>query len=526
MKLKVLVALLVAVLLVGGGAFALTRLLAPAEDDAIAFAPADSLFYANVFVRPSNEQKRSFDALVRKFPGVESGEDLIQKIVDALEEDLEESGVNYEEDIEPWLGDQVALFASPGATPGEPAVAILIESKNDGAAQDFIESAAEEDGVELESRSYKGEDYRFDPSGPDPVGALVLDGFLVFGTDDGIKDAIDTSQGETESLEDDETFVNTTDPLRDDWMGLFYFDFAATVEEYLETGEATAEERQAVEVLRFGDQPPIAAVLYATENSAVFEVSAERGSGLDAIAEAGDGGLLPGLPGGSWGALGIGQVGETVSGYFEALATIPGFDREQVDALFYGETGLRLEQDVLSWMGDAGLFVQGTNFTDIGGGLVVESSDPAKTSRLVEKVESLIAAQGLGPKPESIGGLEGFSIALPGAPAPVNVLGGDRLVIAYGDEASEAVTGDGPTLEDSDAFQAAQQAVGDDFDIGFYFDVDGAQKFGEAVASFTGAPMDEYEKDYKPWIDVFTHVVYASKQEGDTTVQKFLIGVE
>jgi hypothetical protein len=38
--------------------------------------------------------------------------------------------------------------------------------------------------------------------------------------------------------------------------------------------------------------------------------------------------------------------------------------------------------------------------------------------------------------------------------------------------------------------------------------------------------MDEYEEDVKPWFDVLTHVVTAAKMDGDTLVQKFLIGVE
>ena len=42
-------------------------------------------------------------------------------------------------------------------------------------------------------------------------------------------------------------------------------------------------------------------------------------------------------------------------------------------------TGLDLQRDVLSWMGDAGLFVSGTSPARVGGALVVATSDRAKT---------------------------------------------------------------------------------------------------------------------------------------------------
>ena len=93
------------------------------------------------------------------------------------------------------------------------------------------------------------------------------------------------------------------------------------------------------------------------------------------------------------------------------------------------ETGLDLEEDVLSWMGDAGLFVRGTNMQEVGGGLVVESSDPAKTSTLLETAQRMLVEGGLQPQPASEGDLEGFSMQAPGMPAPVYFLGGDRLVI-------------------------------------------------------------------------------------------------
>jgi hypothetical protein len=156
---------------------------------------------------------------------------------------------------------------------------------------------------------------------------------------------------------------------------------------------------------------------------------------------------------------------------------------------------------------------------------VIESNDPAKTTRLLERLRDIVHQQGVQTQPETAGDLEGFSVQLPGVPAPIYALGGDRLVIGYGDAALDAAAGD-ETLKDSEAFAAAQEAVGEDFNVSFYIDVDAAQKFGETVAGFSGAPTDTYEQDVKPYVDVFTHVVVGAKKAGDTIVTKFLVGVE
>jgi hypothetical protein len=521
-KPKVLAAVVAALLVVGGGAFALTRFLAPADDAAVALAPADTLMYANLFIRPSNDQKLALDDLLRKFPGVESADDVIQKIVDALDEEIADQGFTYEEDIEPWLGDQLALFVAPGPSPDEPAAAFMAESKDDGAADQFIRTIADEEGVSLEDRDHEGVSYRADPEEDGAV--VVLDGFLVFGTEDGVKAAIDSSRSEDGTLEAAEDFVAATDPLRDDWLGLFYFDTAGVISEFSMAEELTSEERQAIDALRLDEQEPAAGVVYVTDDAVVFEGSSGTFDGLGGDGSDGRG-IVPELPGGTWAAIGMRGLGDTIDGFFDTFGPgVPGFDRAQLEAMFEAQTGLRLDQDVLSWMGDAGLFVEGTSIQDIGGGLVIESSDPAKTAALLREIEGAVAGQGVDPKPEKVGDLEGFSVQVPGVPAPFYALGGERLVLAYGDSAT-ATAGDGRALEDSEAFRAAQEDVGDDFDIGFFLDVDAAQAFGEAAAGFSGAPMEEYERDVKPYLDVLTHVVAASKTDGDRTVQKLVIGV-
>ena len=64
-------------------------------------------------------------------------------------------------------------------------------------------------------------------------------------------------------------------------------------------------------------------------------------------------------------------------------ARFGGVDVDQVLRQFEQQTGIDLREDVLSWMGDAGVFVPGTTLSDIGGALVVESKDAAKSEAFV-----------------------------------------------------------------------------------------------------------------------------------------------
>lgn len=529
MKPKIVAVVIAAALVVGGGAFALTRFMAPAEDSAIEFVPQDAVGYFNVFIRPSNSQKQALDDLLQKFPGIDSTDEAIRKITDLLDDALSEGGMDYQEDVEPWLGDQVAGFLTTSGDLETPDFAFLVESKSDAAAQDFVEKLAEEDGVVLEDKTYEGQTYQMEEDGDEDFAVSILDGYLVAGTEGSVKDVIDT-RADGKTLEGQERFTQATEPLSDDWIGLFYLDTAEFFEEFAKEEGFGPQERAALEAFGFDEQQPQAGILYVTSDSVAFETTGgfSPGTQFGDITEAVTGaGIVPELPGDTWAAFGVPSFGDFFNGLFDMFSDVPGgVGREQIDAMFYGQTGLRLEEDVLSWMEDFGLFVQGTSIRDIGGGLVIESNDPGKTARLLEKLEEVVTQQGIGTEREELAGLEGFSVQIPGVPARVYALGGERLVIAYGEEAATAAAGEGATLEESEHFAAAQDAVGEDFNISFYLDVDAAQEFGEAVAGFAGAPMDVYEEDVKPYVDVFTHVVAAAKSEGDTIVQKLVVGVE
>ena len=91
-----------------------------ASSGAASLAPARSLIYGEATLDPSEDQQRAIDALIEKFPGEGSAGERIRGL---LEKAFSESdtGLSFEDDVEPWLGDEAGFFVSRSTPGGEPA---------------------------------------------------------------------------------------------------------------------------------------------------------------------------------------------------------------------------------------------------------------------------------------------------------------------------------------------------------------------------------------------------------------------
>src|SRR3990170_2321702 len=392
------------------------------QDDAVALVPADAAIYGNIFLDPSMNQKRAIEDLLEKFPEAPNADEARNKLVDLLDEGLAEIDMNFDDDIDPWLGNQVAgwvqipedLGGEAGAeTPLEgtetlPA-AFLIASDDDEAAIQFVEEASANSDDELTDERYEGADYVLNEEESSAAG--VVDGFLVIGTEAGFKAVVDVSGGD-DNLSDSETFTEATDDLTEDRLATFYFDGGAFAEALEESGAPAG----ALEFGSFGmfggSLSPTAGALFVQSDKVVFESTTmpgdEDGEELPEISD----GLLPDVPGDSWGAFGIPDLGTTLEELYDTLIEAfaqGGMSPEQLDSQIESQTGLNLREDLLSWMGDAGLFVSGTDPLAVGGGLVIESTDPATSSATVDRLAGVLLQQGIPTQPPRAGGGEGLT---------------------------------------------------------------------------------------------------------------------
>ncbi|MGH9181665.1 MAG: DUF3352 domain-containing protein, partial [Acidimicrobiales bacterium] len=100
---------------------------------AAGITPTDALAFFSVNLAPSIEQKRNLQGILGKFPGVadEVRGDFEDALDGLLDDVTEEAGLDYETDVKPWLGNEVALVVLPLAEGetffegGEPPVVVM-----------------------------------------------------------------------------------------------------------------------------------------------------------------------------------------------------------------------------------------------------------------------------------------------------------------------------------------------------------------------------------------------------------------
>ena len=526
MKSKWLIGVVAAVVLIGGGAFAGMRFLSePAVDDALGLAPKDSVVYVNAFLDPSAGQKMALRDLLSKLPEYDTPEAAGDAVAGLFDDALADTGLTYRQDIEPWVGKQLAVFVAAPDEGGDPAVAALVAAEDTDAALAAVEKAQSQGSTELTDQSYEGVDYQSDATGDQATG--VIGAFLVAGNEAGFKAAVDASKGE--SLEDSEKFSSATDQLSEDRLALMYVDGGGLTKALQQVNGLGAGFSSTTPLAMQGvggSGEPAAAVFFARSDALVFEVSSTlpKSGAFSSLAQHVDEpGLVPELPAGSWGAFGVAGFGDVLRSLIDGLAQSGvGLDPDVVRQQFTAQTGLDLDQDLLGWMGDLGIAVEGSSLQSLSGGAVISSTDPQTSSATVDKLAALAAQSGVPLKPFNVPGYEGYSFSDESMPQSIDVLAGDKVIFAYGHEAARELANSTSRLADDPSYKKAADALGEDFAVSGYVSIPPVVALVESFA-----PVDPaYEKDIKPFLDAAQFVVSGARADGDEVMQRVVIGIE
>ncbi|HEY8581554.1 MAG TPA: DUF3352 domain-containing protein, partial [Capillimicrobium sp.] len=446
-------------------------------------------------------------------------QDIGAEIERLLNESGEGDDITYANDIEPWLGESLSAFVT-GVSGTEPDGAVVVQSTDDDAASEAIAKG------EGEERTYEEVTYWVDGE----TARGVTDGFVIFGSERGFRTVVDTLKGDdVETIEDSAQFTEAVDAAggSDDALGLVYFDTQGLLDAFARSGGIPQDQlAQVREQLESTGGEAGVAKLGVDENVISIEGAtlgvAEQGDAVGDAAAA-----VAALPGDSWLALGIGAIGERGRQGLEQLNTLgaaSGQDIDQLLAQVEAQTGINVEQDLLSWMGDGGLFVQGTGIADIGGALVVQTSDPQATSQAIVKVSELIRQQSPGTELRQLDGVagadEGVVIATAGSPVElIMATAGDKFVAGINRAAVESAIDPQTTLADSDSFSAAADALGDGIEPTFFFDVAPTLQLAEGL----GASDDPNYAEVRDYLANFGSVAAGSSRDGDTAHGKLVI---
>src|SRR5262249_14126298 len=283
----------------------------------------------------------------------------------------------------------------------------------------------------------------------------TVNGFAIYGPLQGFQQAVDAINGD--SLGDSTEFKDVLGKLPDDRLGTFYA-IPRTLLNAIPPRQVDPARRTFGEKSGGGSlDKPVAGALPPTPDSLDLQlIGAANG------VETPESSLIGDVPAQSWLAVGVANLGDVVKRTLDQVKDqIQNYNA--VVQQIQQSTGSSLDQ-LTGSLGDAALYVQGTTGSTLTAALVVQTTNPDLTGRLLAQFQTLAQLGGAAIKPLRLsGGGTGFQIKDRSfATAPVELAQqGDRLVIGYGAHSAERTLTPSRTLNDSPTFSIAKGQVSD-----------------------------------------------------------------
>ena len=393
--------------LVGAGAWAAWSFFATGPQPAEAL-PGSTIAYASIDLDPSGGQKIEALRTLRKFPafkdeiGLQTDDDIRQRIFEEIQGSGACEDLDYGDDIEPWLGDRMAVAAvDTGADTPSPVFAL--QAPDAHTADTGLQTCTD-------CRPAGGGG----GAGAAEGAWAIDDGWALLGETQEIVDGIAGDAAEA-PLSDDDAYKDWTDAAGDAGIATFYLapeagqvladnlDGLMPSLDGLESGMpgstsdlVPSEATQALEEFR-----GLGATLRFDDGSLELEIAADAGAAQDALdgADRGDD-VLTTLPEDTAAALGVGFAegwfGDLVDQLAGRLGT--GMSGQELLDELSSESGLVLPEDAETLAGESAALVVGGDFdletfvnsTDGSGvpvGLKVQG-DPDAIASVLDKVRS------------------------------------------------------------------------------------------------------------------------------------------
>ncbi len=423
--------------------------------------PADAFVYVDAVIRPEGEQKEQIEGFLST---VLADDDPGAEIVDLIDEGLAENAkenktdeATFDEDIEPWLGDEAGFFVLGAGE--DPPVLTAIDSNDTEAGVEFFRSQS----TETQDREYGGISYEI---GDEGQAFGELEGFVFVGDEAAVKAAIDTTQGEEEPLTDSDQFDEAVADVPEEAVGRIYTDLEQVAEEF---AQSLAEDTEvppgvaadAVDQFEVGSS--LVASLVPAEDSVALDIEGLGGGENREVPPD----VLGDIPFDAFFAVGLSDVSGKAKNLIDAIEEfgVPGLSRDVIAGALELQAGLDLDEDVLSWPGDAAFFLRGTDPGAVEGVLVIDSKDDIAAARTLDGLREALEADGTATaQPLELGGAggSGFELETAQFPEPLNfVQRNGKVAIGLGDAATEQALNSTETLADSPEFKTATGTLGE-----------------------------------------------------------------
>jgi hypothetical protein len=423
---------------------------------------------------------------------------------------------DFNHDVAPWLGPRAGVFLSAGGSDGKAAIArlltlvkqgllgssstagsfpfaahsvegaLVLDTRDAAKARSFVQSLAKHAGAQ--TSTYRGISYQV----ANGIAFAIVARLVVIGTEPAVHAVIDTTSGGGLSLAHSPGYAKLQSSAPSGALAHLYANPGAFSEA---SKAATAPGAASVISLLAGQRllnvslvPSKASLALDIDAAAVTPGATSASGGLLAGgAEAGQ--ALGALPGESWLAVGLADVGKTLSSNTQALAGLSSLGGLLSGSGSEAATGLNVKglleglltplralgsgsaqsrRELTSWMGSAGLFASSTGLLELKGGVVIESKDPALSRAAVGKLAALLRKGGGSAQKTSIPGTDAAIAAhLTGLPVVLDIADGrdasghGKFVIGIGEQSVVAALNPTATMSGSAALGTSAAALGE-----------------------------------------------------------------
>jgi hypothetical protein len=475
--------------------------------------PASAPLYAAAVVRPTGALQGSARAAAK---ALTHQADPYLRLLAALQTPGS-STPDFNKDVAPWLGPRAGVFLTATGSSEEQAVdrlltliehgllggssaggafpfaahsvegAIVLDTRDAAKARSFLQKLAERAGAH--AASYRGVSYRATADG---IAFAIVSRLAVIGTDTGVRAAIDTIAGGP-ALASAPAYAKLASAAPASALANVYANAGA-----FGGGKGAQASVSGFSLLAGGGY--VNASLVPSASSIAVDADA-----LGSLSGGNPGGLfassaqaattLGELPGESWLAVGLGDVGHTLGadiGAIEGLASLGGslsgsgagassapsagisvkglLEGILAPLRALGAESATTKREFASWMGSAGLFASGTGLLELKGGVVIDSSDAARSRAAVAELGAILRHGGASVQSAKVPGAEAaVAVRLTGLPVALDVAAGNdaaghpKFVIGLGEQSVQAALSPSSTISGSAPYGTASAALGQGF---------------------------------------------------------------
>ena len=401
-------------------------------------APTNSLVYLELTVRPQGSERDAAESALTKLLG-HSPDGALQQAATKL---LGHLGLSYQHDVQPWLGQKVAVVLT---RLGRSGLGVIAPTTDSAAAQQALKKAVGATG----SASYGGVHYEFGSLHGDRVAVGIVDHNAVLAAPSVFRKIVDASRGQ--SLTKSTSFASAFAALPSNSLVKGYVNASMLgaqlrplIASAHRSGQAQLPVRHLLDTFLGKLKGAVGFSLSATSHSLAIDVHST-------VTHPGASADVRDLPAQTWLALASNFDPAKIIPVLSALSHKPEF--AAVLSGVHQHLGLDLIHDVLPALGPFQLSVQGTQALSLGAGLVLRPSDPAAAQRVLAAIRRLVSHNsGLVVQ----GTKRSFTITKAGLPIPrVVVSQTKRHVVVTVDESPSQLLAPSSRLSTNSRFTSA-----------------------------------------------------------------------